>query len=50
MSADAGPIQAGNGSDVGRVRLLTLNDLDRRTRAYQRVKETRAEVLSRSWW
>ena len=46
MSADAGPIQAGYGSAAGRVRLLTLNDLDRRTRAYQRVKETRAEVLA----
>jgi hypothetical protein len=46
MSADAGAIQAGNGSDAGRVRLLTLKDLDRRTRAYQRVKETRAEVIA----
>ena len=44
--ADAGPIQAGYGSAAGRVRLLTLNDLDRRTRAYQRVNETRAEVLA----
>ncbi|MET0723167.1 MAG: hypothetical protein ABWY64_20425 [Tardiphaga sp.] len=46
MSAGAGPIQAGNGSDGGRMRPLSLEDLDRRTRAYQRIKETRAEVIS----
>ena len=46
MSADTGPIQVGYGSDAGRVRLLSLEDLDRRTRAYQRIMETRAKVVS----
>src|SRR5262245_61647634 len=46
MSTDAGPIQAGNGGDTGKVRLLTLADLDRRTRAFQHINNTRAEVLA----
>lgn len=46
MPAGAASVQVGNGSDGGRVRLLTLNDLDRRTRAYQRVRTTRAEVIA----
>src|SRR5262245_9318302 len=46
MSVDAGSLQAGNGADTGKVRLLTLSDLDRRTRAFQHIKNTRAEVLA----
>ncbi len=34
------------GPEVGRVRLHDLDDLDRRTRSYQRVQQTRDAVLS----
>ena len=46
MPSDTIAIVTGSGSDTGKMRFLTLEDLDRRTRAYQRVKETRAEVLA----
>jgi hypothetical protein len=39
-------MQNGNGGDTGKVRLLTLADLDRRTRAFQHINNTRAEVLA----
>jgi hypothetical protein len=49
MTADAATIEAGRPPETGgkgKTRLLTLEDLDGRTRAAQHVKETRAEVCS----
>lgn len=50
MLADAPQIDAGSAADTaakrgGKVRLLTLDDLDGRTKAAQHVRDTRAEVV-----
>lgn len=51
MTADVAEIEAGRAADTaakqgGKARLLTLDDLDGRTRAAQMVKETRQEVVA----
>ena len=47
MQAEAAAMQSGNGGDSGRkLRLLTLADLDGRTRARQRAEELRERVIS----
>ena len=51
LSLDAAEIDAGHGSDAapkrsGKTRLLSLADIDRRTRAYQRTAELIASVES----
>lgn len=50
MSADAIEMPAGKNADAsakrGKERLLTLEDLDGRTRAFQHVQSTRKEVVA----
>jgi hypothetical protein len=46
MSADAAVMQAGNGGDSRRLRLLTLDDLDGRTRAKRRAEELRERLIA----
>lgn len=51
MLADAPQLDAGSAADTsakrgGKVRLLTLEDLDGRTKAAQYVRETRSEVVA----
>lgn len=50
-ASDSAEIAAGSTSEAapkrgGKVRLLTLDDLDGRTRAAQQVRDTRAEVIA----
>jgi hypothetical protein len=46
MQADIAEMEGGRGADKAKVRLLTLSDLDGRTRAAQYVREMKSEVLS----
>lgn len=50
MASDDCELDAGNGSDASRrystrTRLLSLDDLDRRTRAFQTAKETKDSIV-----
>lgn len=50
MASDTATVETGNGHDTsaknGKVRLLSIGDLDGRTRAAQRCRESRADVLA----
>jgi hypothetical protein len=46
LQADTALIEAANGSDGGKVRPMTMADLDRRTAAYRNADQLLHEILS----